>query len=235
MEVEELDKKNRGNTLEVTPISPQGFAKYERSLDDNTIEFNESGWVEVNADQPIKNMGASICLIIYVYNRKEDKMISGHFSITRHEIGKEWWQIFLRKSQEKLTRESPPDKIEIFTPKDLEKATPSQVRIYEKYRSLLARLEELAARIGGENLEVVLFGQNFPLPPTLDKSKAKVLAKMILKQFNVMEDLKAVGIPTDNVADHRTQFVDKIDDTLYLPEEKKILHASIDVTGAQQR
>lgn len=211
---------NHDQSLKVTRV-PEQELKFQAEGSFTKVKIKQGTWQEIDAGIPIENTGASPCLIVYVKDLTNNSMISGHFPNTNKERIMGFAKDTIdRKAAfyQKQATEKPG--LVLVDSSELKRLKDTIDKDYQAYKEMLARIQELAKEKGENNLEVYLFGQNFPF------YDSESLSEGALEQHNVTNEFTLRGIPLTNIHNYRSIGVDKVDDTFYSPENSAILHST---------
>ncbi len=146
-------------SVNIILVNQERFFAEEDSLledGDNYRNVPTSTWIETTMDIPIVNVGAGPCLIIYIFDRENNRVLSGHFPETSEERQKDILRDRVKTKQFQFN--DPEAKtVKIYSERDIPDQKTIYDRCYEEYQSLLKRTAEILSD-SKDQLEIHLFG-----------------------------------------------------------------------------
>ena len=224
----EVRPENSDASIKVRVVSQNElFRMSNRALDLVEVDIEKNVyWLETDGKTPILNKGAGPCLIMFVKNIGDGTIISGHFSgrIADHQLSQEILKTHLKKVPKEIPDEG--DEILIHSQQELDNLAISDKGMYRSYLALLDRIKEFCSEAGEARIEIYLFGQNY-WRLAAEPDEIGGLTENIIQRQNVVTDLERLGVKPPRIFDYRDlKRLEGTDDTLFLPEEDVILHAT---------
>lgn len=212
------------NSIPVTRVTRGQFAHdYNKLLSEPHTEVTMA-WQISPDTEPVLNIGAGPCLILYIHDRTTGDMISGHYPVTYLENKLEVTRNNLEKMEEKFAGKEQVQTIVIPDKSDIPMYTDFYPPSLNNYYSAVG--EARARKKDNHDIKVYLFGQHRTLKPSNSQRDAnydaEIITSYIETQEQVLADFEEAGLSRDVVHDHRkpvTYGDSEIDYTLFDPNK----------------
>ncbi len=223
---EPSELKGKSFSLRIREVTQYQLDILKRSRREH-VKVDQGHWEEVDDEGSIENQGAAPCLIIYAKNIHTDSTISGHFGMVDRDKIRNSTKKWVQTVENSYHVDDKADTLTLPTPEQIRQLNITAYDSgHERYLKMLERLSEWIEANGSENIEIYLFGQNFPISDSLEEDKkVSRMTEIIKEHHGVISQLNEIGIPSAKIVDTRKLGIDRTEDTFYIPENKTIYHS----------
>ncbi|OGG09173.1 hypothetical protein A2154_02795 [Candidatus Gottesmanbacteria bacterium RBG_16_43_7] len=211
--------------LEVEKVTRSKYFRLREGAGNlQTVEWGK--FSEFGNIYPLANEKASPCLIVYVYDESENRILSGHFAEADPDRYHELFLENLRQVSKLARKMQSAGNICVPPAKYIPRLTNDNIDgDYQEFIRMVDRMRKLVAISGRGSVTVYLFGQNFPLYDTDDeKTRLSDLTGYIREYYWVKAQFTDAGMLMGDIYDFRQPGIDAVDHTLFLPRKGVIYH-----------
>ncbi len=212
------------NSIPVTRVTRGQFAHdYNKLLTEPHTEVSMA-WQISPDTEPILNIGAGPCLILYIHDKTTGEMISGHYPLVYLEDKVEFTRNNLKKMEEKFAGKEQDQTIAIPDRNDIQPYTDFYPPSLNNYYSVVSEVR--ARKKDNHDIKVYLFGQHMTLNQQNsqqdENDDAEVITSYMRTREQVLIDFEEAGLSRDIIHDHRKPVAygeSEVDYTLFDPRK----------------